>query len=255
MEKKAKALSLNRDEIKYIAIAAMFMGHLFLLVFPESPLMPIFNSISQITKITMAYFLVEGYFKTSSRAAYAKRLLLFGIASQPPYYLASGRAQLNIFFTLLICLLMIAILDTKSKDLNIDFVQKTIFFILLMLGTEYCEGSFFSLPILTIFLYYAFKGKMRKETAFFWGIIANVIYNMSATLYGLFAYNIVLFKETMQMDAMHLIEILWAAIILCGAYNGKKSKENIVFNKWFFYIFYPTHFALLYVIIELKKYF
>ena len=98
------ARGLSRDAIKYIAIIAMTFNHIAFALLKEGTLLfEIFRDIGSFTAITMCYYLVEGYQRTSSRKAYALRLLVFALLSQIPYYKAFGFQQLNVMFTLLIC--------------------------------------------------------------------------------------------------------------------------------------------------------
>ena len=120
-------IRLNRVQIKYIAIAAMFLDHLaaFLLTPEKYPalivLYIIMRIIGRIAAPVMFYFLVEGYEHTSSRKNYALRLLAFAILSQIPYSLVRfGKASagdLNVIFTLLISFLMMAVTDRIKSQI------------------------------------------------------------------------------------------------------------------------------------------
>ena len=99
-----KSRGLTRDAIKMIAMLTMFFNH-FSHVFLTAGTYPaeFLKGIGYFTAPVMCYFLVEGFYKTSSRRAYAKRLFVFALVSQVPYFLAFNReaAVLNMMFSLL----------------------------------------------------------------------------------------------------------------------------------------------------------
>ena len=86
--------SLNRTQIKYIAITAMLMDHTaaFLLQPEKYPALIVIyilmRTLGRIAAPVMFYFLTEGYRYTSSKFKYGLRLFCFGILSQIPYSLA-----------------------------------------------------------------------------------------------------------------------------------------------------------------------
>lgn len=101
---------LNRDIIKYIAMAAMFLNHISILFMKSGTFISeIFLDIGYFTAITMCYFLAEGFYHTHSKKRYLYRLMLFALISQIPYCLAftyDGILEFcgfNMIFTLFIC--------------------------------------------------------------------------------------------------------------------------------------------------------
>ena len=83
MQTTAKPLS--RDAIKYIAMFFMLCNHaanIFcpLGVFPWQ----VIADLGYFTAITMCFFLVEGYRRTSSPRKYGQRLLIFALLAQLP---------------------------------------------------------------------------------------------------------------------------------------------------------------------------
>ena len=142
---------LNRDVIKYIAIAAMFLNHVASIFITANPyLRRIFLGVGNFTAITMCYFLVEGYRYTRSKGKYMLRLLLFALVSQLPYSFAfskPGTLQLvyfNMLFTLLLCFLICLVMDKVEHPL-----WKT----LLVMGITACSVKCdwaFGAPVFTL---------------------------------------------------------------------------------------------------------
>ncbi|MBR3696894.1 MAG: hypothetical protein IKM97_01270 [Clostridia bacterium] len=82
--------------------------------------------------------------------------------------------------------------------------------------------------VLTVWIFYIFRKSKILKSFFF--ILNNIIYYLC---FGFFSIN-------------NFFVFLFAVmpIILILLYNGKPGKKL----KYFFYIFYPTHFFLLYSI-------
>lgn len=82
--RKINALSFDAYTLKMIAIVAMVIDHIAVLFFPN---LIIFRIIGRLTLPIMAFFIAEGYTKTSNAKRYMIRLGLFAIISMIPYYL------------------------------------------------------------------------------------------------------------------------------------------------------------------------
>ena len=100
-----RAFTLNRDQIKGIAMMTMLLNHISQIFMTSGTFWAeLFLDVGWFTAITMCYFLVEGYAYTHDKRRYALRLTIFAVISQPAYLLAfpeEGWYKLNILFTLL----------------------------------------------------------------------------------------------------------------------------------------------------------
>ena len=73
---------LNRNELKYLAMAAMLIDHIAWAFVPLNS-MPgqLMHFVGRLTGPTMAFFLAEGYIHTRDRKKYGLRLGLFALIS------------------------------------------------------------------------------------------------------------------------------------------------------------------------------
>jgi len=210
---------LNTFTLKMIAIVSMLIDHVGLIFFPQEM---IFRIIGRISFPIFAYVLAEGIYYTKDITKYMLRLGIFALLSEIPYDLAIMGSVLefshqNIFFTLFFGVLMfwpykkIQHLSWRNGILATIFL--TIVFLCLYLNTDYCD-----IGILLIFAFYMTRdkkvGKLVLAGAIFLGLTGEL------QLYALLA---------LPLIALH---------------NGEQGPKM----KAFFYLFYPAHLLILYVV-------
>lgn len=171
------------------------------------------------------FLLIEGFLHTRNVWKYAFRLFLFALISEIPFNLAiSGKvftfAYQNVFFTLLIGLLvMIAfsyIEKIQKSNAWIKFLRVILYlvsFAVGMVAAELLNTDYAAIGVFCIMMLYIFrKWKAAQITAgclsFLWEVTAPL------------------------------------AFIPIGFYNGKRGLKL----KYAFYIFYPLHLFILYLI-------
>ena len=229
--------SLNRTQIKYIAIAAMLLDHMAVFLLPPekypalTSLYVIMRTIGRMAGPVMFYFIAEGYRYTSSRLKYGLRLLCFGILSQIPYSLArygtvSG-TNLNVMITLFMSFLMLVIAD-KMKDK----VMKGIVVFTFMILTSFSDWGVLG-PFM-VWLFFIYREERKKQLISYISLcLAQIVMSVLIIMSGAIAW-----YESIWQIGMVL------PIILIYIYNGEPGKNNII-NKWAFYLFYPLHFLLV----------
>ena len=237
-----KKYRLNRNQIKYIAITAMLLDHMAAFLFtPEKHpalivLYIIMRTIGRIAAPVMFYFLVEGYVHTSSRKNYALRLLSFAILSQIPYSLVRfGKASagdLNVIFTLLISFLMLAVTDMIKSQ-----VIKGMAVALFMLISVFSDWGL--LGPLMVWIFYMNKGNKIKQIRDYLMIICI---QMICTVIFLICNTQNWYEGICQLGIFLVIPLL-------QFYNGEPGRRTVV-NKWLFYVFYPLHLILIWLILK-----
>ncbi|MCR5837953.1 MAG: conjugal transfer protein TraX [Lachnospiraceae bacterium] len=232
-----KKVGIDGTTLKWIALIAMVIDHVGAVFFvPETTTYFVLRAIGRLSFPIFAFLITQGYVHTGNWKKYALRLLLFAFVSEIPYDLAFYNSvfsikKQNIFFTLLLGLLVIRLKDYITNDLKMPkwavendmvvLVQSGIqlFVIITLCLLAYKANLCYSYPgILLIALFHAMRGRMD-------GIVwPNVIFSF---MFG-----------KIQLFGM-------AAIIPLSLYNGKPGNRKY---KWLFYIYYPVHLVLFWMI-------
>lgn len=233
---------LNRDAIKAIAMATMLLNHIAnALLSPENPWFEPLVDIGYFTAVTMCYFLVEGYGYTHDRKAYALRLLGFALIAQIPYQLALGFFQLNMLFTLLVCFGIVHVWVSWDAD-------KRPWRALVVLGLFFAS----------LFMDWAILAPVFTLMFASWRYGDTPACGTRSGLARLFVGDVLIFfflnlqeewtAQAMLQAAASSLGILAAGAVILLFYNGKRAEHGRTFWKWFFYLFYPAHLAVLAVI-------
>lgn len=232
---------LNRDQIKMLAIIAMTFNHIaHVLLAPGSVLYEVFEDIGYFTAITMCYFLLEGYRYTRSKKAYAIRLLIFALLSEVPFLLAMGYFQMNVIFTLFICLLIFCVMDSGLAGW-----QRSLIVFLLILSTVICDWA-----LLLAVAAVLFKKNENKPggMALSYGIMFVLFWLMNIPGYAMTDTGLQFSICAAAHSFLAALGIAVSGVFTLVLYNGRKSEKYVKFNKWFFYIYYPAHLLLLWLI-------
>lgn len=250
------------------------------------------RAIGRISFPIFCFFIVEGYRRTRSKIKYAFRLLFFALLSEAPFTMAAHGTMLewwkyltpsNVFFTLLIGLIVIWGADELKKYAPGGFVAVCFRILVCIIPTGYAAYEVNS--ILSIFEEMSLG---PNSFVIIWGVLAL------AMLIGTFVYGLVTTKENARVLSsslsilslgMVLADILGtdyagygvivifvinlfmnrkrttgialgigalilfnlseipalADIYLLSRYNGERGKGY----KYFFYLFYPVHLAVI----------
>lgn len=117
---------LNRNQLKYLVIAAMLIDHIAWAFVPTASLLgQVMHIIGRLTGPTMAYMLAEGYHYTRSVKKYAMRLGIFAVISWLPFsYFESGgiRPAFGVIYTLFLSLLAIWFWDKAKCSVSVKWL-------------------------------------------------------------------------------------------------------------------------------------
>jgi hypothetical protein len=211
----------GRELLKLIAIITMTVDHVGAILYPE---FTVLRFIGRLSFPLFAYLLILGIENTRNVRNYFVRLFIFALISQVPFFLALDYGpldSLNIFFTL------------SSGLLFIYFFKKNSVFVLvpvfasLVLPFDY--GIYGIAVIGCIFI-------LKENTKF--GVFSLVLLNM-------------LFLVPLNTQFLSIAAIPLILLHRNGSLNISRETTEVtipLWRKYFFYVYYPLHLTLLYII-------
>ena len=215
---------LNRNHLKLIAVFTMLLDHMGVLLFPHVRLLRI---VGRLAYPIFAYMIAEGCRHTTNRLRYFLMIFGLGAGCQLVYTLAGGAAYLNILLTFSLSILLIYILQEvhRAENWKTEFLWTTLFAI----------GVFVTLAIdLLIAIDYGFWGVMVPVLVSY----AHVRKFPQWASVMLLSVGLVLLGS--DFAGIQFYGLLAVPIVLL--YNEQRGKRKM---KYFFYIFYPVHLAVL----------
>ena len=235
---------LDRDLIKYVAIVTMTLNHVAkVFLTPGTALYESFIYIGYFTMPVMCYFLVEGFRYTRSKVNYGMRLLIFAALSELPFCMAfsgaSGEGEaltfcgMNMIFTLALCYYMVWALSA---------LQSTFLKILAVFAA--CFISTFSdwgliAPMFTLLFQWAGKDAEKIKGAFVAATLLLGLYRF------LGVYTVWSEADSIVYALKNMLGPALAGLVIVFGYNGRRMEKGRNFSKWFFYVYYPLHLAIL----------
>ena len=240
---------LNHSILKWIALFSMLIDHIGaifgLLSFASwnlSWLYTFFRIIGRLAFPIFAFFISEGWRYTRNRKKYFFLIVIFAVLSQPIYYFAlnTSRFSLNIFFTFIFSMILLFLVDKMRMNKSTAFINSILIFDIVLLvvllnaiGVSVSYGLYgIVLPVVFYLFYHTSFGKR----IWMWAIVAVMI-----ILFWLRGFVLI---DDITMNSFTELFALISIPLLC-LYSGEKGKLGC---KWLFYIFYPVHIMLIYLI-------
>jgi len=235
LEQAQAKRGLSGNALKFIAVVAMTIDHLAWLLLPgfrTDPLTISMHVIGRLTAPIMMYFIAEGYHYTRDVKKYIARMLAFAVVSHFAYQLMFGDTfnflpgipQTSVIWPFAMGLIALHI--SQSEDLKLKQWQRVaLVWVCLILAFP----ADWSMPAAVSILYIGrYRGDFKKQMLYMMLFMAG--------------YSVVYF---FFIDRVYgLLQMCTAlAIPLLALYNGTRGRWKGM--KWFFYVYYPAHLALL----------
>lgn len=209
------------SSLKNFAFLFMLIDHIGIILYPEFTALRI---IGRIAFPLFAFITIYNFtFNTNDKNNQILNIFLLALISQYVYVFAIGFEYLNIFFSFLLVLTFIHVLNSFKSTFIIGF-------------------SFISLFSLSYFVEYGFYGFL-----YMFSIYLLFINSTKNTLYIIFMIPALSFLINGYTNLMALSVTLLTTILLIFVYfeNINISFFSYRFNKYFYYGFYPVHLFLL----------
>ena len=231
-------IELNNTQLKYIAALFMFIDHFSLLLL-EYGTLPYFigRGIGRLAAPIFFWAISEGAIHTRNMKKYFLSIFLFGLIIQVLYTLGISdnfslnsvmELDKNIFITLALGLIGIIIIKKfPGKSIIHLITSGLLFFVGELINVDY--GWY---GIAFIIFFYLFKENRNKL------VVSLVLINLLRFLLHFDGYELI-------PNMLQLLALLSLPLIFL--YNGKRGNGN----KYFFYLFYPIHLGLLYLLKEI----
>ena len=211
--------------LKVIAVITMTIDHVGAILFPELLLLRV---VGRLAFPLFCYLLVLGVESTTKLRAYLVRLSAFALVSQIPYFLAfefNPFEQLNILFTLFFSALTIRL-----------YKKKSLLLILPVLAMVISEGHIYAIALVGCMMV------LKEDTKL--GALALFILNAPFLLIWDIPDQSIQIISLAALPLIILHKHGWFRMVI-------KAPERSVFFSWkkyFFYLYYPLHLAVLYLI-------
>lgn len=225
--------------LKIIAAAAMLCDHVGLLFFPGEP---IFRIIGRLAFPIFAFMIAEGCKYTRNKVKYFS--MIFGLAAvcQVVYYLFDGSLYMCVLVTFSLSILMLFALDNFKRML----FEKEAGTVHKLLSAALFIACVAFTYIINLFLEidYGFCGCMLPVYAGLFHMPKNCSSSILKTLDNSFVSVIMLALGLLPLiyDVGFVQAYSLFALLPLLLYSGKRGKLRM---KYFFYIFYPLHLAVL----------
>lgn len=221
--------------LKIIACISMLFDHLGYVFYGKVSWM---NCIGRLAFPIFAFLVTEGYVHTKNLKKYILRMFIFALISQIPFMLFcsifSTAKEFNVIFTLLFGLIVITIFDKYNKILGV------ISAVILGLVAEYFKFDYGIYGVSIILIFYIFKNNIKYLSFFF--ILATICRYIFFVI-PLAKYGLIIFLNYLPLYIFLCCSTL-CSLMLIIFYNKEQGKKL----KYLFYIFYPAHLLLLYLI-------
>jgi hypothetical protein len=239
-------IPVNRNALKIIACFTMLIDHIGFLLLPDVIWL---RYIGRLAMPLFAFFIAEGCRYTSNKLRYFLQIFLLGVACQSVYIVEQAilgdvrSFYLNILLTFSFSILIGYAYLFWEKSLESENPVRIRLCALLVLSAVFLAVGFCA------FCDYV-NTKTYYELVLDYGL-PGVLLPLSALISKdknkqllCFSLSLILFC----LVSCGKTPFVWFAlldILLLAFYNGKKGKTRF---KYGFYLFYPAHLAILYLI-------
>lgn len=242
VESRSRKFQLTAAQLRWIALGAMLLDHLWAMVVPGNQWM---TYAGRLAFPIFAFQITEGFLHTADFRRYALRLLAFACVSEIPFDLMYASTPFylfhqNVMFTLLLGLLAIRGLDRARQERT---AKAAALGLLALLGA-WLAGvlgmtDYGGMGVLTVAVFYVFRGFplawLGRLACLF---LLNMVFFRGEYLTA------EIFGRTLELQTQGFALL---ALVPIGLYGGEKGRGGRALQ-YGSYAFYPLHMLALYLI-------
>lgn len=242
VENRSRKFQLTAAQLRWIALGAMLLDHLWAMVVPGNQWM---TYAGRLAFPIFAFQITEGFLHTSDFRRYALRLLAFACLSEIPFDLMYASTPFypfhqNVMFTLLLGLLAIRGLDRARRERT----AKAAALGLLGLLGAWLAGvlgmtDYGGMGVLTMAVFYVFRGfplaRLGQLACLF---LLNMVFFRGEYLTA------EIFGRTLELQTQGFALLALLPIWLYGGEKGRGGRAL----QYGSYAFYPLHMLALYLV-------
>lgn len=234
---------LDAFALKMLMAALMLLDHLYYFL-PQMGFPIWFTGLGRLVAPTFCYLMTQSLTHTRNRSQYIGRMALAGgimLAGNSALALIYGATLSNsIFLSLAVSATLVDALEQISLEgltpVRIAAVAGCAFL------CQYVEGGFL-MPATAVIFYFLRERKALMCLVYAVGGTLVVALLMGGFATGSARYGFQLLPGL----RVHVQFLQVFALVPILLYNGRPGLRN-AFGKWFFYIFYPLHIWILYIV-------
>ena len=238
---------LSQEGLKLIACATMLLDHIGVVLVTKcfenavgankDILLELYKMLRMVGRLTFpiyCFLLAEGSFYTRNSKRYGMRLLIVALLSEIPYDLAIfgtvNWQKQSVMVTLLLGFLMLEAMKKYPK-----IPEKVLVMLPFLLLADFLNADYEIKGILTIALFALTRDLPYKFLLQFFG------------LWFIFSPGHLMALNWLRKFSVTMQELAVFSLVPIALYDGRKITKSRALQ-WAFYLFYPVHLLLLYLL-------
>ena len=213
---------LTGNALKLLAALFMTIDHIGVVLFPR---MLVLRIIGRLALPIFAYMIAEGCKYTRNKKKYFSMIFILATVCQIVYFFVDGTLYLSILYTFSLSILTIY----AMQNLKNQGTTASCLLFLLTVSAVWVLNLIFTID-------YGFWGCMLPVFA---AVFHGTKKDQLSVSIGMLGIGLVLLSLDLG-DSIQILSLAALPLLLC--YNGCRGKRNL---KYFFYIFYPVHLAVI----------
>lgn len=219
---------LSNNQLKMVAMVTMLLDHVGKAILPKWTILQI---LGRLSFPIFAYMIAEGCVHTKHKLRYFLHLAILALGCQLVYFFVMGSLYLSVLVTFSVSMLVIFSIDAFRKR------KRPLRFLLMLVVAA---GAVFLAEIAPRM----FAGSGLVLDYGLYGVLFPVvIYCMPGKYTKLMGAAVLLVCKGFLSGGIHWFGLLTLPLLFL--YNGKRGKYKM---KYVFYVFYPVHLGLIYLV-------